>query len=151
MNTITKTMVKRGYEQNLIKLITDPNMEAGVVCQIWDNWFYFGGMTAEEMTVEEYKKDIPEDTIIDEIYNALNELKTEFADEYLLYFSILNNYLSSTMKISELIKKLNDTMRINGDMNVAICVDGKIYTEIELNCPDSDSPLYIEGYTKDKT
>lgn len=148
MNTITKDMIKRGYEQGLIKLVTDPNMESGVVCQIWDNWFYFGGTTAEEMTVEEYKKAIPEDTIISEIYETLEEFKTEFTDEYMLYYSILKEYLASDIKISELIADLTKILNINGDINVEVCVDGKIYTDIVLNCPDSDSPLYIEGYTK---
>lgn len=50
------------------------------------------------------------------------------------------------MKISELIATLNHVMAINGDMGVALAVDGKIYTELDFNCPDDDSPLYIEGY-----
>lgn len=50
------------------------------------------------------------------------------------------------MKISDLIYILNDVMAVNGDMTVAIAVDGKIYTELDFNCPDSESPLYIEGY-----
>lgn len=50
------------------------------------------------------------------------------------------------MKISELIAMLNHVMEINGDMGVALAVDGKIYTELDFNCPDSESPLYIEGY-----
>ena len=50
------------------------------------------------------------------------------------------------MKISELIAMLNHVMAINGDMGVALAVDGKIYTELDFNCPDSESPLYIEGY-----
>lgn len=50
------------------------------------------------------------------------------------------------MKISELIAILNDVMAVNGDMGVALAVDGKICTELDFNCPDSESPLYIEGY-----
>lgn len=50
------------------------------------------------------------------------------------------------MKISELIAILNDVMAVNGDMGVALAVDGKICTELDFNCPDDDSPLYIEGY-----
>lgn len=101
MNTITKDMIKRGYEQGLIKLVTDPNMESGVVCQIWDNWFYFGGTTAEEMTVEEYKKAIPEDTIISEIYETLEYFKDTdtFDDEYLLYYYYLLENLSDIQAI----------------------------------------------------
>ena len=50
------------------------------------------------------------------------------------------------MKISELIAVLEETKRINGDMEVNLCTDGIIYTELDFNCPDADSPMYIEGY-----
>lgn len=50
------------------------------------------------------------------------------------------------MRISDLICILNDVMAVNGDMAVALAVDGKICTELDFNCPDDDSPLYIEGY-----
>ena len=50
------------------------------------------------------------------------------------------------MKISELVCILNDVVSVNGDMDVAICTDGKIYEDLDFNCPDEDSPLYIEGY-----
>ena len=36
--------------------ITDPNMGYGTVCKIGDYWFYFGGITAEEMEPDEYVK-----------------------------------------------------------------------------------------------
>lgn len=50
------------------------------------------------------------------------------------------------MKLSELINELRVTMHFNGDMEVVGMVDGETFTEIELNCPDSDSPCYIELY-----
>jgi len=50
------------------------------------------------------------------------------------------------MRISDLICILNDVAAVNGDMDVALCTDGKIYEDLDFNCPDEDSPLYIEGY-----
>ena len=56
MSKITKDMIKRGYEQGLIKLVIEPNMKSEVVCQIGDNWFYFGGITAEEKNSRRIQK-----------------------------------------------------------------------------------------------
>lgn len=52
------------------------------------------------------------------------------------------------MKISKLIEMLNEAMAFNGDMDVVGIVDGKIFNEIEINCPDEESPMYIELYTE---
>lgn len=53
------------------------------------------------------------------------------------------------MKLSLLIKVLNECLRINGDMDVVGMVDGTTYNDIEINCPDVDSPMYIELYKED--
>lgn len=50
------------------------------------------------------------------------------------------------MKLSELIDILESSLKHNGDMDVVGIVDGVIYNEIEINCPDNDSPMYIELY-----
>ena len=50
------------------------------------------------------------------------------------------------MKLSELIAELQDTLNINGDMDVVGMTDGIVYPYIEINCPDSESPAYIEFY-----
>lgn len=97
---ITYDMVNAGYEEGLIKLIESPNGD-GIVCKIGDNWFYFGGQTAEEYKdVESYKNDIPKEDIIKEIYEVLNELSTELEDEYLYYEGFLraNGILPETEK-----------------------------------------------------
>lgn len=60
---------------------------------IGDNWFYFGGLTAEECgTPEEYATAVPEEDIVREIYDVLDEFRESgecFADEYMYYFCIL--------------------------------------------------------------
>lgn len=53
------------------------------------------------------------------------------------------------MTISELIKTLSEIKEMNGNMQVNLCVNGHIYSDIEFNCPDANSPLYIEGYEEE--
>ena len=53
------------------------------------------------------------------------------------------------MKLGELINLLSYTMIQNGDMDVVGIVDGKIFKDIEINCLDKDSPMYIELYTEE--
>ena len=50
------------------------------------------------------------------------------------------------MKLSKLIAELQKTLIINGDMDVVGMIDGIVYPYIEINCPDSESPVYIEFY-----
>ena len=50
------------------------------------------------------------------------------------------------MKLSMLIKILEECMHINGDMDVVGMVDGVVYNNVEINCPDTESPMYIELY-----
>lgn len=87
---ITKSMLQEGYRKSLVELIESPNGD-GVVCQIGKMWFYFGGHKAEEMSVEEYKRDIPEETIIDELIEVLDEFRTDLMlkNEYAYYESYL--------------------------------------------------------------
>lgn len=48
------------------------------------------------------------------------------------------------MKTSELIALLNESLKVNGDLEVTGIAMGKIYPYVDINCPDEDSPLYIE-------
>lgn len=92
---ITLEMLKKGYEQGVVRLIDSPNGD-GVVCGIGDNWFYFGGFRTEGVSVEEYCKDIPFEEILDEIFNVLEDFRKEgdvFEDEYLYYEAFLNENL----------------------------------------------------------
>ena len=95
MEKITKDMVVNGYKQGLIRLAI-VEYAVGVVCVIGDNWFYFGGDLAEISTVEEYKKYVSEENIIQKIYDTLKMFseKTEmFGDEYLYYYWYLKENL----------------------------------------------------------
>lgn len=88
---ITEKSIQEGLRKGYIKLIIDPNMESGTVCQIGDNWFYFGGMTAEDMSPEEFSHCIPEGDIVREIYETLDDFPKheEYQDEYAYYDAFL--------------------------------------------------------------
>lgn len=93
---ITKDRVFLGIERGVIKLVVDPNMESGTVCQIGDNWFYFGGLTAEELSPEEYVKNVPKEDIVREIYEVLEDFRKDegdLSDEYGYYDAVLSEAL----------------------------------------------------------
>ena len=89
---ITKAMIRHGINRGLITFGVDPNLDSGTICKIGDNWFYFGGETAAEMNPEEYLKAVPQEDIINEIFDVLDDFKDkdEFVDEYMYYLDILN-------------------------------------------------------------
>lgn len=96
---ITKEMIQEGYNRGIVQLIDSPHSD-GTVCQIGEHWFYFGGLAAEERTSEEYRKEVPEATIIEKIYEALNDLVSDgFEDEYSYYVCILQEHKKLVHKI----------------------------------------------------
>ena len=89
---ITLDMLEESIRNGKIRLVTDPNMERGTVCQIGDFWFYFGGETAEEMGPEEYRQNVPEEDIAREVFDVLKCFKQDgemFQDEYDYYEAYL--------------------------------------------------------------
>lgn len=84
---ITKEKIRAGLKEHLIALEVDPNMGSGTVCRIGAWWFYFGGETAEELNPDEFLKCVPEDDIVDEIFEALESFRQdeECANEYEYY------------------------------------------------------------------
>jgi hypothetical protein len=100
---ITKNMVKEGYNKGIINLIKSPNGD-GIVCQIGDNWFYFGGSLAESCeTVEEYKSLVLITDIMKDIYEVLKDFQTEFEDEYLYYeYYLKEKGIKERMDVKEL-------------------------------------------------
>ena len=94
MDMITKKKIKDGIKEHLVEFTLDPNMGSGTVCRIGDWWFYFGGETAEEMNPDEFLKCVPEDDIVDEIFEALESFRQneECADEYEYYDYVLTYY-----------------------------------------------------------
>lgn len=95
-NYITKDMVCKGLERGYIKLVNNSDVCSNTVCQIGEFWFYFGGNTAEELLPEEYLRDIPFDTIVDEIHQVLDAFRKDwddFGDEYMYYEAFLSDKL----------------------------------------------------------
>lgn len=95
---IEKKQIAQGLMCGIIRLDIDPNMNSGIVARIGENWFYFGGSTAEEYSnVDEYKADIPFDTVVEEIYSVLHEWQEldleEFRDEAAYYEALLSEKL----------------------------------------------------------
>lgn len=89
---ITKSEIEKGLQCGYIRLIVDPNMESGTVCLIGEHWFYFGGLTAEELSPREYFREVPISDIADEIFCALTSFRNDsnFIHEYLYYCCWLN-------------------------------------------------------------
>ena len=97
---ITLNMIKEGYEKGIVKIIMSPH-DDGVVCSIGDNWFYFGGMTAEECkTTEEYTTNVPQEDIVREIFDVLDDfrIQDEFEDEYHYYMFYLQEHGINNLK-----------------------------------------------------
>ena len=44
----------------------------------------------------------------------------------------------------KLIALLNESLKENGDLEVVGIANGVIHLYVDINCPDEDSPLYIE-------
>lgn len=102
---ITKDMIKDGYRQDIIQLSKkDESSEKGVICRIGDYSFSFGGEKAETMTPCEYVINIPQETIINEIYEALEGFKNnpdKYEHEYTYYYHYLKNLIVPDERIEE--------------------------------------------------
>lgn len=92
---ITKEMLKSGIKAKLVTFAEDPNADHGTVCRIGDGWFYFGGTEAEMYSPEEYTKNVPEERVVDEIFDVLESFRKEskedidFREKYDYYWHIL--------------------------------------------------------------
>lgn len=97
---ITREMVCKGLSSGYIKLIECPDFTE-TVCQINGSWFYFGGHTAEGLLPEEYKKVVPFEDIVNEIFNTLEDFREsdwdEYKDEYAMYECYLRSIYESEM------------------------------------------------------
>lgn len=88
---ITKAMIRDGIKSGKVGFVVDPNMDHGTVCKIGDCWFYFGGLEAEQENPDDYTAHVPQEDIIDEIFDVLDEFHQldDFVDEYNYYEAVL--------------------------------------------------------------
>lgn len=86
---ITRQMIANALQAGVIRIVDSP-YDDGAVCQIGNLWFYFGGQTAEEESAASYVQHIPQEDIVREIYEVLEDFrKEEDPTEYQYYESIL--------------------------------------------------------------
>lgn len=88
---ITEDMVREGIRNGSVRFVKDPNMEHGTVCQIGEDWFYFGCLKAEELNPDEYITEMPEDDVAALVFDALEQIRNDgaFDDEYAYYEAYL--------------------------------------------------------------
>ena len=75
-NMITKEMIRKGFERNIISIENEYFGCINICCRIGDNAFYFVGMEDENLTVEEYWKSYTVDMTIDMLYEILKNVKS---------------------------------------------------------------------------
>lgn len=73
---ITKEMIRKGFEQNIISIENEFCGCINICCKIGDNAFYFIGMEDENLTVEEYWKSYTMDMTIEMLYEILKDVKS---------------------------------------------------------------------------
>ena len=84
-----------GFDNGIVKFILEPGQRYGTVCNIGDNWFYFGGQEAEVSTPGEYIASVGARFALERVYDALNSVGSIASmdkadpDEYAYYEAVL--------------------------------------------------------------
>ena len=73
---ITLDMVKRGYEAGFVRVVADQD-GAGVVAEIGDMQFTFGGYDACEMDLDNYLRNYKGDRLVHSLFKGLNSMQNE--------------------------------------------------------------------------
>lgn len=100
---ITKEMVRSGLNQGVIRLVKEtPELERGTMCSIGEYKFYFGEELTEDLSPEEYKRVVPFEDVVREIFETLEafRLTQGFSDEYGYYEAVLRESLGPERKPS---------------------------------------------------
>ena len=104
IKVITKELIRKGIESKVIRFESDPDGidGRGTVCAIGEYWFYFGGLTAEELTPDEYQENVPMEEIIDEVFDVLEDFRNTdgFEDEYEYYQCFLNEKCNKPVELT---------------------------------------------------
>ena len=149
---ITHQMIVEGYRNGTVKLVDSPNGD-GTVCQIGDNWFYFGGEAAEGVSPEQYKKDVPEDGIIDEIYFTLKVFREdggEYLDEYMYYECFLNENKDRRAHRSGMIRRVDDLGRIVLPKEIRRALKIREGEPVEISLTNNGRSILLEKVVEDE-
>lgn len=98
--TITESMLQKAYDTGVLKICSLSDIDSnqatnntGTIAVIGDNWFWFGGETAEELTPDEYIANVGVEDTLREVLETLNGFQNdpceELNDEYAYYEAIL--------------------------------------------------------------
>ena len=98
---ISKELIKAGLDNSTIKIVdhVPDHSNCGVAAMIGEYWFYFAGEQGETETAEELLKNTPIDTLVSEIWEAVNSEpiyngKAEKSPEYNYYYFMLREELN---------------------------------------------------------
>ena len=70
---VPKELLQKGLRAGLIQFIPEiPETGVGVMARIGEGTFFFAGAEGESMTPAEYIKNVPEDDLIEELFDAVN-------------------------------------------------------------------------------
>lgn len=158
---ITYDLLKKAYEAGVAKLVTDPDLGHGTVCQIGEYWFIFGGLTGESLSPEDYIRNVPEEDILRELMEVLDCFKTDpsLVEEYHYYEKVLNkwekkkerNFLRNPVRnlISKLIKpKADDKTPENPLLHISTdaMIKELVRRDAKIDCCSVHSLLESSGY-----
>ena len=126
---LSKDTIKKAINDGIITFVADPTAESGTVCKIGNNWFYFGGQTAEQYNPNDYLKYANIDDIVNSIYEVLDEFSKldMFHDEYLYYEA----YITHNLKVK------NDTITVEAD-NIDKAEYDILLLNVDMKLPWSD-------------
>ena len=126
---LSKDTIKKAINDGIITFVADPTAESGTVCKIGNNWFYFGGQTAEQYNPNDYLRYADIDDIVNNIHEVLDEFSRldMFHDEYLYYEA----YITHNLKVK------NDTITVEAD-NIDKAEYDILLLNVDMKLPWSD-------------
>ena len=140
---ITKELINEGFLNGRIKITKSP-FNDGIVCQIGEYWFYFGGESASEYTnPDEYVYDMSHDEIVNDIFETLEDFRLdriagEFVDEYNYYEAYLREG-KAEMKDRNELKNKNEVKKTDISEGFEMIID-KVCPACATTCPN----LYLD-------
>lgn len=108
---ITKESLRYGYEHGYVTLVASPYSDTETVCKIGEIWFYFAGVTGEEMSPEEYKKNVPLDDILREIFDTLESFRKSCCEVYIEEYAYYEEYIREMQNQCNFVESTLDTCK----------------------------------------